>query len=158
MPRLRSAWLVLAAFALQIWITRDLSANLTFTELVITASSLLLLLFIWQNRRTPGFMIIGAGLLLNLFVSVLNGGLMPVSPEMIHRLKPAIPLDTLQEGSHFAWSKDIILSTAATRLPFLSDIFLSPAWLVRREAFSVGDVLVAIGIPWSFWKLAGQIK
>ncbi len=158
-PTLFFAWLVPVAYFLQV-LAIYLPAYRKATNLIeIVAlymlSSLLLLFFIIQNRHCPGFIIIGAGLLLNTLVAMLNGGLMPISPATIHQLQPNIALDSLHEGSRLGWSKDIILSAASTRLPFLSDQFLTPSWFFRREAFSLGDIFIALGAIWFLWKLAG---
>jgi len=47
---------------------------------VLPLSLVILLLFVWSNRRNQGFWLLGIGLLLNLSVIVANGGLMPISP------------------------------------------------------------------------------
>jgi hypothetical protein len=91
---------------------------------------------------------LGLGLTLNLLVISLNGGLMPISPEMVGRfeLRP----DSWEIGSRLGSGKDIVLPIAETRLWILSDRFFlpMPSWAAYPVAFSLGDVLIAIGAFW----------
>jgi hypothetical protein len=151
-PNLRLVWLVPAAFVPQ-WLafywpaTQGWLADST-VAVSLMASQLLLLLFVWLNRRQPGFWALGLGLTLNLLVISLNGGLMPISPEMVSRfeLRP----DTWEIGSRLGSSKDIVLPIAETRLWTLSDRFFLPlpSWAANPVAFSLGDVLIAFGAFW----------
>ncbi len=158
-PHLCLAWLVPLAFipqglafylpATREWLADDLVA------LGLVSSQLLLLLFAWLNRRQPGFWALGLGLALNLLVISLNGGLMPISPETVAQLNLDAPPGTWQIGSRAGTSKDIVLPIAATRLWWLSDRFLLPAWSPYRVAFSIGDVFIAGGAFWLLWALGG---
>src|SRR5574340_173302 len=90
--QLRLAWLVLLAMAGQ-WFafsfppTRG-SLPDTAIRILLVLSQLTLLAFVLRNWKVPGFWLLGAGLLLNLTVIVLNGGLMPISPETVRWLLP----------------------------------------------------------------------
>jgi hypothetical protein len=50
-------------------------------------------------------------------------------------------------------TKDFVLPLADTRLWFLDDRFILPAWMNYHVAFSIGDVLIAIGAFWLLWSL-----
>jgi hypothetical protein len=157
-PDLRLTWLTLVAFVPQWFVfylpaTRELLAD-QLVVVGLVSSQALLLVFVWFNRRQPGFWVLGLGLALNLLVIVLNGGLMPISPEMAARLMPAAPLDPWQVGSRLGVTKDIILPVPETRLWWLSDRFLLSAWSYR-VAFSPGDVFIAGGAFWLLWTLGG---
>ncbi len=127
-----------------------------WAPVILVSSQILLLLFAWLNRKQPGFWLLGTGLLLNFLVIVLNGGLMPISPETVRVLYPDVPESRWQVGRRLGNGKDIVLEAAATRLTFLSDRFLLPGWLQYQVAFSVGDVLIALGAFWLLWTLGGQ--
>ncbi len=161
-PRLRLVWLAPLAFAPQ-WaafflpITRQLiSADLAAAAL--TSSQAILLLFAWCNRKQTGFAVMGIGLVLNLLVITLNGGLMPISPETVMQLAPDASLDAWHVGERLGTTKDIVLPVASMRLWWLSDRFtLSvPPPFRWRVAFSLGDVLIAIGAFSSPWALGGE--
>jgi len=124
----------------------------TLAATVLTSSQLLLLLFVWFNRKQSGFWILGVGLFLNLAVIGLNGGLMPISPETLGRMVPDRPAGSWQIGSRVGNAKDIILPTPQTRLAWLSDRFLLPPWFPAQAAFSTGDIFIAIGAFWWLWE------
>jgi hypothetical protein len=156
-PDLHLAWLVPVAFVPQ-WLafylpaTRRLIAD-DLAAAALVGSQALLLIFAWFNRSQPGFWALGIGLLSNLVVISINGGLMPISPEMVVTQLPDAPPDAWQTGSRLGWN--VVLPTADTRLWWLSDRILLPAWFPRRKALSVGDVIIAIGAFWLLWSLGG---
>jgi hypothetical protein len=157
---LRRTWLVLAAFLPQ-WAAFFLPATRSAVSddvaaAVLVGSQVLLLVFAWLNREQPGFWLLGLGLACNLLVITLNRGLMPISPEIVTQLKSGAATRTWQVGHRLGTGKDILLPIAAMRLWWLSDRFLTPAWLPYRAAFSVGDVLIAGGAFWFFWALGGH--
>lgn len=121
--------------------------------LFLVGTQICLLVFIWLNRTQPGFPILGAGLVLNLLVIIANGGWMPVSPQVVAELFPGAALEL---GLRVGWSKDILMLPAETRLWWLADRLLLPAWFPQRFAFSPGDILIAIGAFWALWVRGGQ--
>jgi hypothetical protein len=140
-------WLAGLALALQIgaiyWATGN--SYLYLQRGILVASGLLLLPVVWRNRRSPGLALIGLGLALNLVVMTANGGFMPITPETVARIEHQhliVHLDGLQRMSG---SKGIVLSKEETALWALSDIFIIPPPFPVASAFSLGDVLVAVG-------------
>ena len=156
-PDLRLVWLAPIAFLPQmIAFYLPAGGRLPGDSLAAAAlvgSQVALLIFAWLNRKQPGFWALGLGLTLNLLVIALNGGLMPISPETAGRLMPDAAPDILQVGHRLG--KDIVLPAAATRLEWLADRFLLPPWLPYRVAFSLGDVLIALGAFWLLWAMGG---
>lgn len=160
LPELRLVWLVPLAFVPQ-WLAfygspaRELVTKET-AAIVLVGSQSLLLIFAWANRKHRAFWWLGLGLFLNLLVIILNGGLMPVSPATLSQLLPQTPPEGWQIGQRVGGSKDVILPEQATRLVWLSDRFLLPVWMPQRYAFSLGDVLIAIGAFWLFWQAGAK--
>lgn len=126
-----------------------------WAPILLVGSQIILLVFVWINRKKPGFWMLGAGLALNFLVIVLNGGLMPISPENVRKVYPDVPADWWQVGERLGNGKDIVLTPSTTRLWFLSDRFLLPEGLGFQVAFSLGDVLIALGAFWLLWTLGG---
>jgi hypothetical protein len=158
-PPLRWYWLALVGFLPQYLIFYSPLRGRISDEIVGVAliiSQILLLGFALVNMNQPGFWLLGFGLLLNLTVILANGGFMPISPDTVHRLLPEIAVDTLILGERFGTGKDIILPVAATRLYFLSDQFLLPTWSPYQVAFSIGDLVLAIGMIVFFWKIGDK--
>lgn len=154
---LRWDWLVVAAVLPQIlffqlpyihFLIPDWSA-----AAILVISQVLLLGFVWVNRNKPGFWLLGIGLSLNFLVIILNGGLMPISPEMSAHLFPGAPAGTWMIGQRLDFGKDIVLPVSLTRLWVLSDCLTFPNFISYRVAFSLGDLVIAAGAFWMLWGL-----
>lgn len=158
-PNLRWVWLVVLAFVPQFFAfvlpaTRS-SFSSPWIGVVLVSSQLLLLFFSIANIRQPGFWLLGLGLVLNLLVISLNGGMMPISPDTLQHLYPNAATGVWQIGQRFGVGKDIVLPTAQTVLWFLSDCLTLPDWVAYKLAFSAGDVLIAAGAFWMLLSFGG---
>ena len=156
-PTIKYLWLAFVAFLPQL-LAFYLPATRTWIPDILAAASLLislvlLLVFAWTNRNLAGMWLLMAGLVLNLAVILANGGFMPISPATAARLIPADAVEAMHVGSRFGFGKDVLLLPEDTRLAWLSDRFLLPAWFFYHVAFSLGDIFIASGI---FWLLLRQ--
>jgi hypothetical protein len=144
-------------FAFYLPATRSIFTD-TWVPPVLVVSQALLLVFAWVNRKIPGFWLLGLGLLANFSAISLNGGMMPLAPQTAKRLVPPDMEADLRVGKRFGFTKDILLPREVTRLWFLGDIFILPEWMNYPLAFSIGDILIAVGAFWLLWELGGPHK
>ena len=148
-PELRHLWLVFVAFLPQFIVIYLPVPRGYFPDWLVVGclltSQILLLGFAWLNRRLPGMPILICGVVLNLAVMSANSGFMPISPQTASHLVSEDSLLDIQPGSRIG-TKDILLHPQDTRFEWLADRFLTPAWSPYQVAFSLGDILVAIGV------------
>ncbi len=100
------------------------------------------LLFLALNR-TAGLSLLALGATSNFVAIAANGGVMPTDPhaqELIFGLTQ---------------TKDFHLNTdpTADRLLILGDVMALPPWFPLANAFSIGDLLLAVGIVWAIARL-----
>jgi hypothetical protein len=98
------------------------------------------LLFLFLNRKNPGFLFIFIGVLLNFLPIVFNDGRMPVSPKAASVLDPSY-LDTLKNE---LYAKHAVL-TSSSKLGFLGDIIPITKPYPRTQIISIGDIVMNIG-------------
>jgi hypothetical protein len=158
-PTLRFPWLVFVAFLPQFF-AFFLPATRTnipdgWIRAGLLSSQIILLIFCWPNRHLSGIWLLALGLTLNFLVIAANGGFMPISPQTASHLVSQDVMQTVQLGSRFGHGKDVLLLSADTRLVWLSDRFLPPDGFPYQVAFSLGDVVIAIG---AFWLVVAQGK
>lgn len=150
--------LVLAAFIPQYFaffapkIRAQLMDNLV--SILLVSSLIILLIFSIFNIRKPSFWPILAGFLLNFLVIILNGGFMPISLTTVEKITAGTEMNWMI-GQRFGYSKDIILTPEMTKLALLSDRFTLTNIFGYSVAFSLGDILIAIGVVWLLWMLGG---
>jgi hypothetical protein len=126
-----------------------------YAPIILVSTQALLLLFSLLNINKFSFWPIILGFLANFIVIITNGGLMPISPETIKRLLPSASAELLKTGHRLGTGKDIVLNVKDTVLPFLSDRFVTPAWMHYAVAFSLGDILISLGVIWLLWSMGG---
>jgi hypothetical protein len=137
--RLVRPWLVVVALLLQVVAFSPLGVALGAATIIALhfASYGLLVLFVALNRRKPGVAVAGVGVGLNLAAIAVNGGHMPASPSALATAGIAYAGDAYNNSG---------VSGEGTRLALLGDVFATPSWLPMANVFSVGDVLIVVGI------------
>jgi hypothetical protein len=138
---LRLAWLVVLALLMQIVAFSPLGAWLPHDAVIalhITSYGLLLTC-VAMNLTRPPVMCFGAGVLCNAVTIVVNGGYMPAS-------RAALRLAGLPVSSEPHNNSE--LAGSGAHLTFLGDILALPHGLPLANVFSVGDILIAIGLAW----------
>lgn len=128
-----AAGLVLQVLPLHRWFDDDV-----VVVGALLASYMLLIAFVWVNRRLPAAPLMLAGLLLNVVVIAANGG-MPVSADAIRATGSeahALP-GLIDDGKHH-------LMTPSDVLTPLADVIGLPPPLAT--VLSVGDVLLYTGV------------
>jgi ABC-type antimicrobial peptide transport system permease subunit len=134
---LRRSGLAVAAILIQIVVISLLPGgdHAIHTTLHI-ASYVLLGLFAWSNRHIPGLALASFGGLLNFIAITANGGVMPADRAAIASLG-----HKTAEGD-FANSQIL----EHPKLQFLGDVFATPASWPIHNVFSIGDIVLVIGV------------
>lgn len=146
---LRAGGLVLGALLLQMLIFplgREAQPIISWgTEYLHLGSYLLLLLFVIINYREGALWLMALGMLSNFIAIAANGGYMPVS---VDALRAAGKLTVVESLRATGRSGNVIIMSEQTQLNFLGDLFWLPAGVPLANAFSIGDLLLAVGIVW----------
>ncbi len=158
LPKFKWEWLVFISVIPQVFAFYIPSVGRWIPESVIPylqiTTMLGLLVFTAANLAHPGFWYLGLGLLSNFLIISFNGGWMPILPETLYRMVPSKPIQSWEVGARLGMTKDRILTFDQTRLALLSDRFTVPNWISYKVAFSIGDVLISIGIVVLLWSLS----
>jgi hypothetical protein len=134
--RFRLTPLALLALLVQVVLFSPLADGLApdTGRLIYVGSTALVLAVVLANLRLTGLPIIVAGAASNLAAIVANGGSMPASPFALSVLDRGV-------GAH---TNSVVLAQPA--LEPLTDVFATPAWLPLANVFSIGDVLIGVGV------------
>jgi Family of unknown function (DUF5317) len=135
--RFRWAWLVVAVLLIRGVILLTPIRHINGVQyLYLAALTALVAWTVWQIQLVRGIWLIAAGTALNLVVVALNGARMPVAPDLAGALV------------HSGTLGQYAVMTAQTNLGWLADWIALPGPIGRLvpEAYSPGDVVVAVGI------------
>jgi lipoprotein signal peptidase len=135
--RFRAPALAIGGLALQVLVVSVLPDLPSWAAITLhLVSYVAVLAFIWCNRSLPGLWLIGAGGLSNLVVIAANGGVMPASA------------DALRTAGRSATESGFTNSEAVAHphLGFLGDVLPLPSWMPFANVFSIGDVLIVVGV------------
>lgn len=102
---------------------------------IYVGSTALVLLAVVRNLRIRGLWIVAVGAASNLAAIVANGGFMPTTAAALGA----------HSGGHGGQYSNSVIAPNPVLAP-LTDIFAMPAWMPAGNVFSVGDVLIGIGI------------
>jgi uncharacterized protein DUF5317 len=145
--RLRLPWLPIALLAVQVviisLIPRAWHPALAAVHIATYAGAGWFLL---ANRHLPGALMLSAGALCNGVTIAVNGGALPARAGAVR-----------SAGLHHdpgAFNNSVAL--AHPRLPWLGDLFAWPAPLPLHNTFSIGDVLVLLGVLWGAHVICGS--
>jgi hypothetical protein len=144
--RLRRVWAIFAALGLAVVATGLPGLPDGVRSLLLVAAYPVGAVFLAANWRVPGIPLAALGAALNLLVIAANGGVMPASAAALQRA--GLPADAPGFQSSAA--------VADPRLAFLGDVFALPASWPLSNVFSVGDVLIAVGLAWGVHRICGS--
>jgi hypothetical protein len=102
---------------------------------IYVASTAGVLVGVLRNSRIPGVAIVALGAGSNLAAIIANGGYMPAGREAMAALGMTDPV---------IYSNSAVV--AQPSLEPLTDIFALPRWLPFANIFSIGDVLIGLGV------------
>jgi hypothetical protein len=134
--RLRWVPLMLLGLAIQVAIFTDAGGRIAGDAgpAVYIASTALVFIAVLRNIAVPGVAFIAVGAGCNLAAIVANGGWMPADPAAVQSIG----------GLANGYTNSILVPDPALRP--LTDLFALPAWLPLANVFSIGDVLIGVGI------------
>ena len=135
--RFRWGWVAVAGLLIQVALftpTGDAIAG-SAGPAIYVASTLAVFLAVLRNIRLPGVPIVALGSISNLAAIIANGGFMPADAGAL-----AIAGFT-DAGSH---TNSVVLEQPV--LQPLTDVFAIPAGIPFANVYSIGDVLIAVGI------------
>jgi hypothetical protein len=128
----RFSWTVFASLGLQSLLFFEVASDSLETPLHL-GSYALLFVFAFANARNLALLPLSLGMALNSAAIVANGGKMPVDPR-------AWEAAGLEVGSRSN------VQLGGDHLTFLGDIFALPESFPLTNVFSIGDILIGIGM------------
>lgn len=135
--RIEYGWVMIAGLIVQIILFSPFGAARVgdLGPPIYVGSTLLVAGAILANLRITGMALVGLGAISNLAAIIANGGYMPADP------RAAAALGVAETA---AYSNSSVVADPALWL--LTDIFAMPAWMPWSNVFSIGDVMIVIGV------------
>ena len=133
----RWPWLLIAGLLIQVVLFTDAVAAGVgdLGPVIYVGSTAAVFAGVLRNVRIPGMALVALGALSNLAAIVANGGYMPAG---------AAAMAALGKSDPTIYSNSAVVAHPA--LEPLTDIFALPAWVPFANIFSVGDVLIGLGV------------
>src|SRR5450432_4577976 len=144
--RIRSFWLIGGALALQVL---AISVVPTWPHALLVAAHLVSYAlagwFVWLNRRISGLPIVALGGALNALAIAVNGGTLPASRSAlatagIHPVAGDFNNSGVLAHPHLGW---------------LGDVLAIPHGVPMANVFSIGDLLILVGLAYGLHHLCG---
>jgi hypothetical protein len=145
--RIQQFWLIGSALALQVL---AISVVPTWPRAVLVSAHLVSYVmagwFVWLNRRVSGLPIVALGGALNAVTIAANGGTLPASRSAlttagIHPVAGDFNNSGVLAHPHLAW---------------LGDVIPVPASVPMANVFSIGDLLILLGLAYGLHHLCGS--
>ena len=135
--RFRWAPLIVVGFLVQVVLFSDFVAERVgeLGPLLYVGSTLMVGVAVVRNLALPGFPLVVLGAASNMLAILANGGFMPAAPGA---------LASLGKGAPTIYSNSAVVVQPALEL--LTDRFAMPRWMPFTNVFSIGDVLLGIGV------------
>jgi hypothetical protein len=144
--RLRHVWAIFASLGLGIAATELPGLPEGLRAALLVAAYPVAAVFLAANWRLPGMPLVALGGAMNLVAITINGGIMPASPSAL--AGAGLPVN--QPG----FQNTTVLPDP--QLAFLGDVFFIPASWPFSNVFSIGDVLIALGVVWALHGICGS--
>ncbi|MDD4903613.1 MAG: DUF5317 domain-containing protein [Candidatus Bipolaricaulis sp.] len=144
----RVLWLIPLALVIQLLIFPLFSERplIAFaTPVLHVVSYAILFLWLLLNRSIRPVWMIGIGALLNAGVVLANGGYMPSSATALGQAGLGSTAATLLVDGTYG---NVVLMGTDSRLNALGDWLFLPSWIPGATAFSIGDLLIMVGLAW----------
>ncbi len=135
--RFRWSWLFLAGLIVQLVLFFD-PVSRRVGDLgppIYVGSTAVVIAAVLANTRVAGIPIVALGALSNFAAIVSNGGYMPADPNAFAAVGKTAPV---------VYSNSSLV--AHPMLGFLTDLFVLPTWLPMANIFSIGDILIGLGV------------
>ena len=134
---LRWAWLLMAGLLVQVILFTDFVAARIGDAgpAIYVASTAAVFAGVLRNARIPGMALVALGAASNLAAIVANCGYMPAG---------AAAMAALGKTDPAIYSNSAVVARPA--LEPLTDVFALPAWIPFANIFSVGDLVIGLGV------------
>ena len=145
--RIRGTWIVVLALVAQIVVIELVPrADPVVLSGVHLATYVAAGVFVAINRQVPGLWLVALGAASNGLTIAANGGTLPASRSALERAGVhLVPGEFLNSGV-----------LPHPRFAFLGDVFAIPAGLPLANVFSIGDVLIVLGVGWGAHRICGS--
>ncbi len=143
---IQAGYLIVVGFAIQIAIFNDKFAASSLNKLtpfLYIISLIILLIFLLLNINYKGILISLTGFLLNFVAILANGGYMPQDLGKLKLIGETGKVKLLQKFGYFYNAR---IMNNKTHLNFLGDRIVLPFPKSISSVYSIGDIIIVIGI------------